>query len=418
MTLHPILAALRKHKAGVILITLQIALTLAIVCNAIFIIGDRVERIGRPTGMDEHNLFMVTQLWVGAPSGDAPASIDKLDSMQQADVQTLRSLPDVQSAIAINSLPLINSSWTIGVRMKPDQNDETAHAALYFGDQQMIPALGLKLVAGRNFTPGEIRHMGFRGENKPPIVIVTKALADTLFPDGHAVGKVIYVDQHTPSTIIGVIDRMQVPSVQSWAKHWSWNSVLVPTRMDAPYSRYAVRAKSGRLDAAMKAARAALFAANPMRVIGDEPDRNGIKSFAQIRENAYQADRGMATLMGVICLILLCVTGAGIIGLTSFWVGQRHKQIGIRRALGATRDDILRYFQAENLLIASGGAIAGIVLAVGLNLWLMQRFEMDRMPVLYVLAGVVVVLALGQIAVFAPARRASNVPPVVATRSV
>ncbi|MGH8126085.1 MAG: ABC transporter permease, partial [Rhodanobacteraceae bacterium] len=68
MTLHPILAALRKHKAGVTLITLQIALTLAIVCNAVFIIGQRIERIQRPTGLDEQNLFELTQSWVGAPT--------------------------------------------------------------------------------------------------------------------------------------------------------------------------------------------------------------------------------------------------------------------------------------------------------------------------------------------------------------
>ena len=73
MTLHPMIAALRKHKAGVVLISLQIALTLAIVCNAIFIIGERVQRVNRPTGLDESNLMLVTQQWVGAPSGDQPS---------------------------------------------------------------------------------------------------------------------------------------------------------------------------------------------------------------------------------------------------------------------------------------------------------------------------------------------------------
>jgi putative ABC transport system permease protein len=118
-----------------------------------------------------------------------------------------------------------------------------------------------------------------------------------------------------------------------------------------------------------------------------------------------------------VCLILLAVTAAGIVGLTSFWVGQRHRQIGVRRALGARKIDILHYFQIENLVIASVGAVIGLMLAVGLNLLLMKSFEMDRLPVLYVLAGIVMVLALGQAAVFAPARRASNVPPVVATRA-
>jgi putative ABC transport system permease protein len=68
-------------------------------------------------------------------------------------------------------------------------------------------------------------------------------------------------------------------------------------------------------------------------------------------------------------------------------------------------------------MIAGGGAVIGIGLALGLNRWLMSSFEMQRMPIYYVLAGLVVVMVLGQAAVFVPARRASNVPPVVATRS-
>ena len=420
MKLHPILAALKKHKAGVTLITLQIALTLAIVCNAVFIIGQRIDRINRPSGINENNLFMITQSWVGAPSGDDEGSTEKLDSMQQADVATLRNLPDVESAIAINTLPLVNSTWSGGIGLKPHQQNSTAQAAFYFGTDQMIPALGLKLIAGRNFTPAEVNHMGFRGHNRPPIVIVTKALADKLFPKGDALGKTIYVDRDTPSTIIGIVERMQVPSPDSWANDWFWNSVLIPTRLDAGFARYAVRAKPGRLDAAMREAPEALFASNPMRVIetGGSFEYTSVHSFADIRAHAYRADRGMAILMGVICLILLCVTAAGIVGLTSFWVGQRRKQIGIRRALGATRNDILRYFQTENLMIAGVGVALGAILAVGLNLWMMKQFAMDRMSLLYVLVGVIALLVLGQGAVFAPARRASRVSPVEATRSV
>ncbi|MEO7148535.1 MAG: FtsX-like permease family protein [Rhodanobacteraceae bacterium] len=418
MTLHPILSALRKHKAGVVLIALQIALSLAIVCNAIFIIGHRIERINRPTGMDEQNLFMVTQLWVGAPTGGDAASVDKLDAMQRADVQTLRNLPEVESAISINTLPLTNSTWSGGIGLTPAQEHSTAHAAYYFGDEQMMHTLGLRLIAGRAFNAGDVHHMDARGQNVPPIVIVTKALADKLFPKGDALGKTIYIDRDKPSTIIGEVARMQVPSVDSWANDFAFNSVLIPTRLDANYSRYVVRAKPGRVEAAMHESRAALFAANPMRVIDESSDHNGIVTFAHIRDHAYRADRGMAILMGVVCLILLCITAAGIVGLTSFWVGQRRKHIGVRRALGARKLDILHYFQLENLLIAGAGVVIGILLAIGLNLWLMSHFEMDRIPVWYVLTGVLAMLVLGQGAVFVPARRASNVPPVEATRSV
>ncbi len=416
MTLHPMLAALRHHKAGVFLIALQIALTLAIVCNAIFIIGHRIQRIHRPSGVTEKGLFVVTQAWVGAPSGDDPASIAKLDAMELSDIDTLRRLPDVQSVAAIQSLPLISSTWSGSVDAKPGKHDGAARAAYYFGDQNMLSTLGLKLIAGRDFTAADVEHRGRRDPAKPPITIITRALAKRLFPDGHALGKTVYMDSDTvPTRIVGIVARMQSPSVESWSNSFAWNSMLFPVRLDAGYSRYAVRAKPGREAQAMQAARKALFADNPMRVM---PEAWGVQSFSGIRAKAYRADRGMAILMSVICLILLAVTAAGIVGLTSFWVGQRHKQIGVRRALGARKIDILRYFQAENLVIAGAGAVVGIVLAVGLNLWLMHRFEMDRIPIPYVLLGVGVVMLLGQAAVFMPARRASGVPPVVATRSV
>jgi putative ABC transport system permease protein len=126
----------------------------------------------------------------------------------------------------------------------------------------------------------------------------------------------------------------------------------------------------------------------------------------------------MAILMGVVCLVLLGITAAGIVGLTSFWVGQRRKQIGVRRALGATKHDILSYFLTENLLIGVAGVVIGALLAIAMNLWLVTQYEMARLSVPYVLVGVAALLLLGQGATLAPAMRASRVPPVEATRSV
>jgi len=418
MTLHPILAALRKHKAGVVLIALQIALTLAIVCNAIFIISQRIERVNRPTGLDENNLFLVSQQWVGAPNADTADGVEKLDVMQKEDLAALSSLPDVASVAPSNSIPLLDSTWSGSVSLKPGAHlggKDGTRTAYYFGDEHLLSTMGLRLVAGRGFNAGDVQHQGFRDERPRPMAIISQALADKLYPQGDAAGKVMYSDgSSTPTTIIGVVARLQTPSTGSWVSSFAWNTTLLPVRLDANFSRYVVRAKPGRLEAAMHAVTPALYAVNPMRVLDDD----SVKSFADIRAQAYRADVGMAVLMGVVCLILLGVTAAGIVGLTSFWVGQRHRQIGVRRALGARKIDILHYFQLENLLIAGAGAVIGILLSVGLNLWLITRFEMDRMPVIYVLVGVLAVLALGQAAVFVPARRASNVPPVVATRSV
>jgi len=409
------ISALRKHKAGAVLIALQIALTLAIVCNAMFIIGQRIQRVTRPTGLDGRDLYLVTQQWVTS-AGDDAASIQRLDAMQRKDLAALRALPDVASVSPVNSLPLSASTWVGSISLKPGSNvmDSNARGIFYFGDENFVPTLGLHLIAGRNFDAGDVGNKGSSSHIQASTAMVNKALADLLFPRGDAIGKIVYLNgRSTPSTIVGVVENLQTASSDAWIGSFKQYSAIEPMRIDANLSHYAVRAKPGRLLAAMKATAPALYKVDPLRVLDDD----SVKSFADIRGEAHRADLGMAALMGAICLILLCVTAAGIVGLTSFWVGQRHRQIGVRRALGARKVDILRYFQLENLLIAGIGTVVGMLIAIGLNLLLMKHYEMGRMPVAYVAAGAALVLLLSQCAVFIPARRASNVPPVVATRA-
>jgi len=99
-------------------------------------------------------------------------------------------------------------------------------------------------------------------------------------------------------------------------------------------------------------------------------------------------------------------------------VQQRTRSIGIRRAIGATRSDILHYFQLENFLIVTGGIVLGTMLAFVLNAVLMQHYELPRLPPYYLPIGALLLWLLGQLAVLGPALRAAAVPPVVATRSV
>ncbi|HUB91991.1 MAG TPA: FtsX-like permease family protein [Dyella sp.] len=408
MQIRPVLAALRHHKAGTLLIAAQIALTLAIICNALFIIHERLARLSQPSGIDESSLLVIGNEWVGKPT---PAQIA---SLMAADLDTLRKVPGVANVYATNSYPLSNGGMVLGVGHSPDKLKYVINAATYFADENTLSTLGLKSVEGRNFRPNEIGVLDGKGAVQPAEVIITRALATQMFPHASAIGKPIYVSAR-PSIVIGVVDRLRTPFVDSSMAKWSDCSVLVPYRQLTPITQYVVRAQPRQLDAVSQRLRAALYAVTRMRVISP---KDGVRSFAQVREAAYRDDRGMAILMGGISVVLLLVTGAGIVGLSSFWVGQRRKQIGVRRALGATRRDILSYFLTENLLIAASGVAVGGVLAIGLNLWLMKQFEMDRLGMGYVLGGVVALLLLGQGAVLAPALRASRVSPVEATRSV
>jgi putative ABC transport system permease protein len=408
LQIRPVIHALRRHKAGALLIGLQIALTLAVVCNALFIIASRVERISRPTGVAENELMVVSNRWVGNPA-DFPAR-------QATDLAALRGLSGVTDAYATNAIPLSGSGWQSGVRIKPG-TDYLGSVAVLFADDHALHTLDARLAAGRNFQPDEIGTVAENGGADAPTVMVTRALAERLFPGQQAVGKIIYLGNvdARPSTIIGIIDHLQSPATSADGSS-GWNElVMVPLRTNWAGAMFVIRARPGELPALLKSAPAALKQISRRRIIA-EPD--GVSSFADLRDRAYSSDRGLAWMMAGICLVLLGVTAAGIVGLTSFWVGQRRKQIGVRRALGATRRDILTYFLTENAVISVGGIIAGVVLAAVLNGWMMVAFETARLAAGYVFVGAAVLLILGQLAVLAPAMRASRVPPVEATRSI
>jgi putative ABC transport system permease protein len=408
MELRPILSAMRRNKVGAILIAVQMAVTLAILCNGLFIIEQRVASSKRPTGVDEANLFVLTNLWVGNPTD--------LAARLQADLAALRSVPGVVDAFATNSYPLSDGGSTDGVSLHPDQRDAMALSALYFTDEHGLQTLGLKLIAGRNFNSGEIvDKVGYTDVTPPPAVIITRALADKLFPGGNALGQSVYVEgEKHRTTIIGIVDRMQVPWVQAggWGSKFNYNSMLEPFRYLDQYTIYVVRAKPGQLPAAMQTAQKKLIEINRARVI------EKVQPLTEARREAYRNDRGLAVILGVVCASLLLVTAFGIVGLTSYWVAQRRRQIGIRRALGATRNAISRYFQTENLLIATSGAALGVAMAIALNLWMVSSFEMERLHSIYAFAGAAVVLLLGQAAVLWPALRAASIPPALATRGV
>jgi putative ABC transport system permease protein len=233
-----------------------------------------------------------------------------------------------------------------------------------------------------------------------------------LFPDGNALGKTVYYIKGRPSTIIGIVEKLTVPWIDT---DFIDNVTIMPLLFDSSYQHFVLRTKPGQQDAVFKSVANTLYGQNRMRVL---PEKSGVRTFEMVRAAAYEADRGMAVLMSIVCGVLLAITAAGIVGLSSFWVGQRRKQIGVRRALGARKSDILSYFMTENFLIALAGVVVGVILALGMNQWMLTQFEMQRLSFTYVLAGVVVLLGLGQAAVFAPALRASRVSPVEATRSV
>jgi putative ABC transport system permease protein len=403
MEMRPILSAMRRNKFGALLIATQMAVTLAFLANALTLVEQRIAWSDRPTGIDEADIFVMQSEMVDHPND--------LAARQAADIDALRALPGVADAYTTNMYPLEGGGWIETVNLTQDQKTPAAFAAHYMGDEHALHTMGLKLIAGRNFSADEIANRSDNDIPTPSGFIVTKALAAKLFPNGEALGKPIFVENDKPVSIIGVVDRLQGPMTVATGlfSTFAENSVLTPYRLIGETSVYMVRAQPGQRDAVMKAAEAKLFAIDDNRILKS-------RSMAQVRADAYRGAHGLIVLLSAICTALLVVTAFGIIGLTSYWVAQRRQQIGIRRALGATRQAIVRYFQTENFMIAAAGAAIGIAFAIALNLWMVRSFEMVRMDNSRAIGGAIVILLLGQFAVLWPALRAASIPPALATR--
>jgi len=399
MDIRPIFSTLRRHKTAAALIVLEVALTCAILCNAIDLVASRLARMQRTTGMAESELVMINITGVGSDTN--------ADAQTRTDLAALRALPGVRGATSTNQVPYGGSSWNTGVALEAEQKRSSLVASMYLAGDDFLATTGLRLAEGRDFQPGEyIDFSANAAGSEPTVILLNRPMASKLFPEGSALGRTLYLSGK-PVKVIGVVERLvSVRELREDAP-----SMVLPVRMPySPGGRYLIRTDSAQRDTVLRAAVDTLNRTGPNRVLLDR------RTLDEMKQRFFEGDRAMAKLLVAVCVALLVVTALGIVGLASFWVQQRTRMIGIRRALGATRRQILNYFQIENLLLTSLGIVLGALGAYGLNLVLMRTAELTRLPFGYVAVGAVVMWLLGQLAVLGPALRAAAVPPVVATR--
>lgn len=406
----PIATALWRRKTGALLIATQIALTLAIVCNALVVVLDRQAQIGHPTGVDEADLFHVTVL--------SPGYDDDPFGIQRNVEALLRGVPGVRDAAWVNQVPLSFSGSSTGVA--PDvEGAATLNSAHYSAGRSLVQLLGLRLVQGRDFLPQEFGELDLRRSRQvPPEVIVTRALAEQLFPgQAQVVGRRVRMGQGADApglTIVGVVDRLVTPwGRASWMEGDAFGERSFITAMRTnERETYMVRTQPGQRERAQREAVQRLQAAAPGRIVLNDT------GFPETRRERYRGDAWLSGLLMLVTGLLLVMTAAGIVGLVSLWVAQRRKQIGVRRALGARRADIVQHFLMENAIITAAGVVGGLTLAVALNGALVRAAGVPALPAWLLLVGALALPALGALATLGPALRAARVPPAEATRSV
>ncbi|MET3119034.1 putative ABC transport system permease protein [Undibacterium sp. GrIS 1.8] len=409
MEIRPILSALLRNKTAPLLVAIQVAISLAILTNAMYIVQLRQEASVRSSGInDEASVFHITS------SRLQRKSMDDFKAVLQREKQLLRAIPGVVSVAQTSQVPMSRSGSRSSISVDRLQTLPSTTVDNYNTSDSLVKTLGLKLISGRDFNPDDVLEYDPREQSdlRPRVVIVTKAVAKELYPnEANVIGKSMFWgtgNDSDESKIIGVVESLQTTEAESTGRFE--DSVIAPLTTVRSSNTYFIRSEAGQRDRVMKEAESVLTkaAGEPIIVRMDTIDNERFKR--------YRSDKALAWMLIAVSVLLMLVTASGIVGMSTLWVAQRRKQIGVRRALGARKVDILRYFITENILITTGGIVLGTMLAVGLNQLLVNQFELSKLPLQYLFFAPCVFWILGVAAVYVPALRGASISPATATR--
>jgi putative ABC transport system permease protein len=318
-----------------------------------------------------------------------------------------RARADVEAATSVTS-SIVEERWSYSSLFSVGSPVREAPGWVTYADGDLARALGLRVIAG-DVPSGPHADADADGE-RPVAAVITRCLARRLFDDARAaLGARLSCEQGRDVPIAAVVEDLSMR--MALMPHHRCTAFLFGGAARDRESRLIVRARAGRR-AAILADLAGAFAGRSALGYFD------VRAFDSTTGAHYRIGRGLLTMLGFFGVVVALIALLGALAATSFLVAQRTRQVGIRRALGATKGDIVAYFLLESSLAAAMGSVIGVVSTGALFLLMKQVFQDVRFrPGLVALA--LAALWLGTIiATLIPALRAARVPPSVAGRSL
>jgi predicted permease len=328
--------------------------------------------------------------------------------------EQLSSTPGVQAvSFSAGAVPLQGEDdlfFWLDSQPKPASQSEMSMALVYRVEPGYLAAMGIPLKRGRFFTDQD-------DERSESVVVIDEVFARKHFGAADPVGKRIRQDGQDPQQIIGVVGHVKQWSIDSDEEQTLQAQLYEPFRQFSNNSINGLAAGLG-VVTRFEGASAPL---ESIRHVAQSQNKQNVISRPQTMNEVIAASlaqqRFSMILLDAFAVVALLLASLGLYGVISYLVGQRTHELGIRLALGAQRNDVLRLVLNHGMKMALGGVALGLVAALGLTRLLSKMLYgvSTTDPVTFaVITLLLTTVAL--LACFVPARRATKVDPLVALR--
>lgn len=394
MQIGPILRSMRHHKGAFSLLVLEVAFGYVILVHAIIAARYYGGLAAVDTGMPVDDIVMVHERFL------QPRPISAARAVERADLAALARLDGTSSA-AVDTAPLPDMVTFPAVLTNASGGKQLAwplHAT-----RGVMDALGLKLVVGHGLADAPASHDG-----ATPILLTRILAADLFGSVGGALGQLVDGGDGVRGRVVGVVGNF------TFRGTWVPDAAAVAILGDEPASEqglvYVVRGSPRERGATLERVRQALGA--PADAV------LSVRPLGANRSRFWQISHGAVIVLSWTGFLVFAVALAGSLALSSFSVSERTRQIGVRRALGARRGEIVAYFLIEHFILNLLGVLLGLGLAALLN-YALRQIMVDIVPTTgpFVVSAAVFLVA-GLLSALVPARRAAAIPPWAATKTL
>ena len=404
MNIKALIKSLLLRKFTTALLVLQLAITVGLLVNSGILALDTRDKLAKSTGLDDHNVVVIST----HPTSGQYRDLDYYRSIALEDMSKLSQLPGVNAVSVTNQLPVTRRGMLGNVYDRDDperhqQDPKLKNVPVVLTTPSYLQAMSLELVSGRFLDASDERGAD---NSQPDNIVITESLQKALFGEGSALGKAL-----NQGRVVGVIkDFMVNPALPDDQQFAVINNNIMEYIFIGRH--YVMHVEPGQVDAVRKQAADVVLGVQPERDIFD------VFTLAERLQEFYSSDQGLADLFLVLCDLMIFVTIISSYAYSQFHISRQQKFIGIRRALGAKKKDILLYVLTENWLVYLIGAILGIAVAIGFNVALSQHLVLSKPSLDIFLLAIGILFLSGTAATLFPAYKTSKISPIIATKTV